>query len=112
MTLFSSLQISTTFHSLNPSSSTILPRFQPSISLTKKSRTTTTSTITRASLIETPVLWVGRICIFYALLKTGFVGSPSNPLLSDLEIGDNGDSSESGGDLGFSKWTQSILGKP
>ncbi|CAJ2668272.1 unnamed protein product [Trifolium pratense] len=117
MTLFSSLQISTTFHSLNPSSSTILhksllPRFQPSISLTKKSRTTTTTTITRASLIETPVLWVGRICIFYALLKTGFVGSPSNPLLSDLEIGDNGDSSESGGDLGFSKWTQSILGKP
>jgi hypothetical protein len=87
-------------------------------------------------LLETPVLWVGRICIFYALLKTGFVGSPSNPLLSglvysfyhcsftvvnffllvkffvfsDLEISD-GESNESG-DLGFSKWTQSILGKP
>ncbi|KAK2389085.1 6,7-dimethyl-8-ribityllumazine synthase [Trifolium repens] len=114
MTLFSSLQITTTFHSLNPSSTilhkSLLPRFSPSISLTKKSRTTTTTTITRASLLETPVLWVGRICIFYALLKTGFVGSPSNPLLSDLEISD-GESNESG-DLGFSKWTQSILGKP
>ncbi|KAK2443091.1 hypothetical protein P8452_21480 [Trifolium repens] len=113
MTLFSSLQITTTFHSLNPSSTILhksfLPRFSPSISLTKKTRTTITTT-TRASLLETPVLWVGRICIFYALLKTGFVGSPSNPLLSDLEIGD-GESNESG-DLGFSKWTQSILGKP
>jgi hypothetical protein len=139
MTLFSSLQITTTFHSLNPSSTilhkSLLPRFSPSISLTKKTRTTITTT-TRASLLETPVLWVGRICIFYALLKTGFVGSPSNPLLSglvysfyhcsftvvnffllvkffvfsDLEISD-GESNESG-DLGFSKWTQSILGKP
>lgn len=117
MTLFSSLQITTatvsflhqsssTFHSLNPSSTifhkSLLPGFatSPSISL-KKTRTLTT----HASLLETPVLWVGRICIFYALVKTGFVGSPSNPILSDLEIGD-------AGDLGFSKWTQVILGKP
>lgn len=125
MTLFSSLQITTTatvsflhqssstFHSHNPSSTifhkSLLPGFatSPSISL-KKTRTPTT----RASLLETPVLWVGRICIYYALLKTGFVGSPSNPILSDLDIGDASDNNESGGDLGFSKWTQVILGKP
>lgn len=137
MSLFCSLQITTTtvsflqqsstFHSLNPSSSStsilhksLLPSFatSPSISLNRfvfssnKSRKSTTSTTftTRASLLEAPVLWVGRICIFYALIKTGLAGSPSNPFLSDLEIGD-GESSESG-DLGFSKWTQSIVGKP
>ncbi|KAI5406536.1 uncharacterized protein LOC127083239 isoform X2 [Lathyrus oleraceus] len=124
MTLFSSLQITTTvsLHSFNPSSTifhkSFLPCFAtlPSLSLnrfvfsTQKSRTTTTTT-TRASFHENPVLWVGRICVFYALLKTGLVGSPSNPFLSDLEIGSNGDSNDSG-DLGFSKWTQSLLGKP
>jgi len=57
----------------------LLPGFATSLSISlKKTRTPTT----RASLVETPVLWVGRICIFYALLKTGFVGSPSNPILS------------------------------
>ncbi|AES71839.1 hypothetical protein MtrunA17_Chr3g0121111 [Medicago truncatula] len=129
MTLFSSLQITTTttatvsflhqsssssFHSHNPSSTifykSLLPGFATSPSFSfKKTRKLAT---TRASLLETPVLWVGRICIYYALVKTGFVGSPSNPILSGLEIGDAGDSSESGGDLGFSKWTQVILGKP
>ncbi|KAI4308405.1 hypothetical protein L6164_031485 [Bauhinia variegata] len=61
-----------------------------------------------ASLIETPVLWAGRLCLFYALLKAGLAGSQENPLVSDLEIGGSNES----GDLGFSKWTQSILGKP
>lgn len=36
----------------------------------------------KCSLIEAPVLWAGRVCIFYALLKAGLAGSPSNPLLS------------------------------
>lgn len=37
------------------------------------------------SLIETTspvVLWAGRVCIHYALLKTGLAGSPANPLVS------------------------------
>lgn len=35
-----------------------------------------------ASLLESPVLWAGRLCVYYALLKTGLVGSPANPLVS------------------------------
>lgn len=62
-----------------------------------------------ASLLESPVLWAGRLCVYYALLKTGLVGSPANPLVSELESGGNvGDS----GDLGFSKWLDNIQGKP
>ncbi|RRT48431.1 hypothetical protein BHE74_00052920 [Ensete ventricosum] len=34
-----------------------------------------------SSLIEAPVLWAGRLCIFYALLKTGLAGSDSNPFV-------------------------------
>ncbi|KAK7333513.1 hypothetical protein VNO80_30287 [Phaseolus coccineus] len=71
--------------------------------------------IVNASLVEAPVLWVGRICIFYALLKAGLAGSQANPLVSDLEIGESNDESEvaaGAGDLGFSKWAQTILGKP
>lgn len=37
---------------------------------------------TRASLIEAPILWAGRLCIFYALLRAGLAGSQSNPLIS------------------------------
>ncbi|OIW07300.1 hypothetical protein TanjilG_11934 [Lupinus angustifolius] len=73
--------------------------------------TRTKTTITHASLIEAPVLWAGRICIFYALLKAGLAGSKDNPLVSDLGIVDANEN-ESDADLGFSKWTQSILGKP
>lgn len=58
----------------------------------------------KASLIQTPLLWAGRICIFYALLKAGLAGSPSSPFLSDLETG--------GDDLGFSKWLEEYQGKP
>ncbi|CAJ1964139.1 unnamed protein product [Sphenostylis stenocarpa] len=67
-----------------------------------------------ASLVEAPVLWAGRICIFYALLKAGLAGSQANPLVSDLEIGEgNNESDEAGAaDLGFSKWAHTILGKP
>ncbi|KAK6163731.1 hypothetical protein DH2020_000595 [Rehmannia glutinosa] len=56
-----------------------------------------------ATLLETPVLWAGRLCIFYALLKAGLAGSPANPLVSDLESGAD--------DLGFSKWFDE-LSKP
>ncbi|KAB2628725.1 E3 ubiquitin-protein ligase BRE1-like 2 [Pyrus ussuriensis x Pyrus communis] len=68
-----------------------------------------------ASLLEAPVLWAGRLCIFYALLKTGLAGSPASPLLSDLGRveGEEGDGVVSGSvDLGFSKWLNSIQGKP
>lgn len=33
------------------------------------------------SLLEAPVIWVGRLCIFYALLKAGLAGSQSNPFV-------------------------------
>ncbi|KAJ4978804.1 hypothetical protein NE237_009584 [Protea cynaroides] len=56
-----------------------------------------------ASLVESPVFWVGRLCVFYALLKAGFAGSHANPLVSDLETQID--------DLGFSKWLESINGK-
>ncbi|ONK65355.1 uncharacterized protein A4U43_C07F36260 [Asparagus officinalis] len=55
------------------------------------------------SLLEAPVLWAGRLCIFYALLKAGLAGSPSNPIISS-ELGGDGD------DLGFSKWFESFQG--
>ncbi|KAL8143271.1 hypothetical protein V2J09_016303 [Rumex salicifolius] len=60
----------------------------------------------RASLIESPVLWAGRVCVFYVLLKAGLAGSSSSPLLSSS-------ASEIGfGDLGFSKWLSSFQKNP
>ncbi|XP_022754344.1 uncharacterized protein LOC111302781 isoform X2 [Durio zibethinus] len=41
-----------------------------------------------ASLLEAPVLWAGRLCIYYALLKAGFAGSEASPLVSDKEAAD------------------------
>ncbi|MED6176777.1 hypothetical protein PIB30_091523 [Stylosanthes scabra] len=120
ITFGSPLQHSIILHTLTPS--TLLPKtlFPPSIALrgfifssntslfnTRNSNKTKTAP-SRAYLIETPVLWVGRLCIFYALLKAGLAGSHANPLFSDLEISDGDDSA----DLGFSKLTQTILGKP
>ncbi|KAA0042229.1 uncharacterized protein E6C27_scaffold824G00020 [Cucumis melo var. makuwa] len=68
---------------------------------------------TRASLIEAPILWAGRLCIFYALLRAGLAGSQSNPLISDLDLSYGGSSDgESSSDLGFSKWLESVRGKP
>ncbi|CAK7339156.1 unnamed protein product [Dovyalis caffra] len=64
-----------------------------------------------ASLIEAPVLWAGRLCIFYALLKAGLAGSEANPLVSGLD-GDGGVAGTESGDLGFSKWIEAIQGKP
>ncbi|XP_050370224.1 uncharacterized protein LOC126788289 [Argentina anserina] len=65
-----------------------------------------------ASLIEAPVIWVGRLCIFYALLKTGLAGSQANPLVSDLAESQGGGVGIESEDLGFSKWLNSIQGKP
>lgn len=44
----------------------------------------TKSTSINATLLEAPVLWAGRVCVFYALLKAGLAGSPSNPLVSGI----------------------------
>ncbi|CAN6970013.1 hypothetical protein IGI04_033210 [Brassica rapa subsp. trilocularis] len=68
----------------------------------------------RASLLETPVLWAGRICVFYALVRAGLAGSKSNPIVSGLESGgvDVEDDDAGTADLGFSKWIQNIKGKP
>jgi hypothetical protein len=63
-----------------------------------------------ASLLEAPVLWVRRVCVFYALWKAGLAGSQSNPLVADLE--DGGGITTESGDLGFSKWLDNIQGKP
>ncbi|XP_010535909.1 PREDICTED: uncharacterized protein LOC104811061 [Tarenaya hassleriana] len=77
--------------------------------LTRKSKKISDGSV-RASLLESPVLWAGRICVFYALLKAGLAGSKSNPIVSGLETG--GISVEDDGDLGFSKWLENIRGKP
>ncbi|XP_078441223.1 6,7-dimethyl-8-ribityllumazine synthase [Wolffia australiana] len=55
-------------------------------------------TLVRSFLLEAPVLWAGRLCVFYALLKAGLAGSQSSPLIS------------SGGDLGFSEWLEGFKG--
>ncbi|KAJ4724083.1 E3 ubiquitin protein ligase [Melia azedarach] len=74
-----------------------------------KTRKPSTETLTiNASLLETPVLWAGRLCIYYALLKGGLAGSQANPLVSGLESGGVTEA----GDLGFSKWLENIQGKP
>lgn len=74
--------------------------------------TTTSSWRIRASLMESPVLWAGRLCIFYALLKSGLAGSLSNPLLSDLKRNGGDGDGDGSGDMGFSKWLNSIQAKP
>ncbi|PON90952.1 6,7-dimethyl-8-ribityllumazine synthase [Trema orientale] len=71
----------------------------------------TISTI-QASLLESPVIWAGRVCIFYALLKAGLAGSQANPLVSDLERSDGDGGNGESSDMGFSKWLNSIQGKP
>ncbi|XP_074294782.1 uncharacterized protein LOC141622675 [Silene latifolia] len=63
-----------------------------------------------ASLLENPILWAARISVFYALIKSGFVGSKSNPLISDL--GAPGTEDDSDSDLGFSKWLDKFRKNP
>ncbi|XP_009620471.1 uncharacterized protein LOC107783058 [Nicotiana tabacum] len=64
-----------------------------------------TKTTIHSTLLEAPVIWAGRVCVFYALLKAGLAGSPSNPLVSDLETDGNTD-------LGFAKWFEELQSKP
>ncbi|TXG73099.1 hypothetical protein EZV62_001678 [Acer yangbiense] len=63
--------------------------------------------------VDVEVLWAGRLCIYYALLKTGLAGSQANPFVSGL-VGGGGGGGGVGesGDLGFSKWLENIQGKP
>lgn len=59
----------------------------------------------RATLLEAPVIWASRVCIFYALVKIGLAGSPANPFVSsDLETGSD--------DLGFSEWLSKFRANP
>lgn len=55
-------------------------------------------------MIESPVLWAGRLCIFYALLKAGLAGSQSNPFIYSEE-------GNVGADLGFFKLIESLQGR-
>ncbi|KAL6966280.1 hypothetical protein U1Q18_032061 [Sarracenia purpurea var. burkii] len=97
---------------LNPTSALLSKSLFPDLGIglclgrRKSPNTKLTSTATRvqSSLLEAPVLWAGRVCIFYALLKSGLAGSPSNPLVADLETGSE--------DLGFSKWIEELQSKP
>lgn len=107
-----------------------------------KTRKPSTETLTiNASLLETPVLWAGRLCIYYALLKGGLAGSQANPLVSGwilfltfcafifcfkglifidflhwvfafCVLGLESGGVTEAGDLGFSKWLENIQGKP
>ncbi|GER50766.1 7-dimethyl-8-ribityllumazine synthase [Striga asiatica] len=96
------------FHREKPSLKTVfLPPLPTKFYLRRKSSSISAhphNTNVNASLLQTPVaLWAGRLCVFYALLKAGLAGSPSNPLVSDLESGAD--------DLGFAKWFDK-LSKP
>ncbi|KAK4380727.1 hypothetical protein RND71_002589 [Anisodus tanguticus] len=62
----------------------------------------TGTTNIHATLLEAPVLWAGRVCVFYALLKAGLAGSS---LVSDLETNGNAD-------LDFAKWFEELQSKP
>lgn len=63
-----------------------------------------------ASLLEGPVLvWVGRLCLYYALIHAGLAGSPRNPFLSHEIRGEDGAGDS---DLGFSKWADKLRGGP
>lgn len=124
-TFTSPFESKTHINNLNPITTTsLLPKslfpdfqtnaFKTLVCLSSKRRSShsnrRSNTTTHASLLEAPVLWAGRLCIFYALLKAGLAGSQSNPLVSELESGSSGAGESS--DLGFSKWLESIQGKP
>ncbi|XP_051113518.1 uncharacterized protein LOC127239421 [Andrographis paniculata] len=75
-------------------------RFHRSYAAASSLGQTQTQTQRVVSLLETTttpvILWAGRLCVFYALLKAGLAGSPNNPILAESE--------NEAGDLGFSKW--------
>ncbi|WOG82865.1 hypothetical protein DCAR_0102034 [Daucus carota subsp. sativus] len=91
-------------------SSTFVPRnVCPSVhfEVNEKKKKKRGSRIIESSLLETTpvVLWAGRVCIHYALLKAGLAGSPASPLVSQ---GIGGGAA----DLGFAKWFEELQGKP
>ncbi|KAF9596234.1 hypothetical protein IFM89_008397 [Coptis chinensis] len=88
--------------SLFPGSEGALRRSFP-ITTTTTRNGKATQTFINASLIENPVVWASRLCIYYALLKAGLVGSPASPIFSD--------SQGSIADLGFSKWLEGLQGR-
>lgn len=53
-----------------------------SIKSPKLSRNLKVNTVCVASMLESPVLWLSRLIVFYVLIKTGIAGSPSNPFIS------------------------------
>ncbi|KAH7656551.1 Pterin 4 alpha carbinolamine dehydratase protein [Dioscorea alata] len=75
-----------------------------SIKSPKLSRNLKVNTVCVASMLESPVLWLSRLIVFYVLIKTGIAGSPSNPFISS-DLGGNGE------DLGFAKWIEGLQGK-
>ena len=98
-TFTSPFESKTHINNLNPITTTsLLPKslfpdfqtnaFKTLVCLSSKRRSShsnrRSNTTTQASLLEAPVLWAGRLCIFYALLKAGLAGSQSNPLVSGL----------------------------
>uniref|UniRef100_A0A2N9G529 RNase H type-1 domain-containing protein n=1 Tax=Fagus sylvatica TaxID=28930 RepID=A0A2N9G529_FAGSY len=105
-TFTSSFESKTHINNLNPTTTTtsLLPKslfpdfqtnaFKTLVCLSSKRRSShsnrRSNTTTHASLLEAPVLWAGRLCIFYALLKAGLAGSQSNLLVSELESGSSG----------------------
>lgn len=86
-----------------------LPGF-PSLSLKRflhRRRNHLASNVICASLLENPILWAGRLCVFYALLKAGLAGSQSNPVVSDLGGGVSADA-----DWGFSNLLERFQKNP
>ncbi|KAH9618142.1 hypothetical protein KSS87_008495 [Heliosperma pusillum] len=64
------------------------------------------SNVMTASLLENPILWAARISVFYTLIKSGFAGSKSNPLISGATMDD------SDSDMGFSNWFDNLRNNP
>ncbi|KAL5707726.1 hypothetical protein ACHQM5_018591 [Ranunculus cassubicifolius] len=62
-------------------------------------------TTLNASLIENPVIWGCRLCVYYALLKAGLVGSNATASVISTD--------SQGGivDLGFNKWLEGLQGR-
>lgn len=46
----------------------------------QKQETRDSKAVIQASLVDQPILWVGRLCLFYTLLKAGIVGPQANSL--------------------------------
>ncbi|KAJ6848323.1 uncharacterized protein M6B38_273740 [Iris pallida] len=68
----------------SPLPKTLFPsslQLKPAAIANRKEGVRISSSSSSCSLIEAPVLWAGRVCIFYALLKAGLAGSPSNPFI-------------------------------